>query len=62
MALVYVLGNDYPDAVFTTAKVAQEYCALKTAERIGRDFGTRIYWRFYDFELLETLPKAVPKL
>lgn len=60
MRVYVVMGNDFPDAVFTSAELAQVYCASKAVDT--RPGGiTRVYWRFYDFELLEALPTAVPK-
>ncbi len=59
MSHVYVvMGNDYPDAVFTTASAAELYCARKRAEPESmHDSGaTKIYWNWYSLELRDNLP------
>jgi hypothetical protein len=42
-----VMGNDYPDAVFTNEAAALRHCEAKT--KLGRADVTRIHWRYYDF-------------
>lgn len=45
--IVYVvMGNDYPDAVFTTEVAASAYCSDKKAQT-----GRRVHWRYYAFRL-----------
>lgn len=41
-----VMGNDFPDAVFSEEAVAEAFCKMRRAVP-----GSRIYWRVYDFEL-----------
>lgn len=41
-----VMGNDYPDAVFSEEAVAEAFCKMRRAVP-----GSRINWRVYDFEL-----------
>jgi hypothetical protein len=63
MRVHVVMGNDFPDAVFTSSETAEAYCEQKRAadrerdKRDGRpDYGSpRIHWRAYDFELKEAL-------
>lgn len=44
-----VMGNDYPDCVFTTEKSAEAYCEGRRKEfQKGQ---ARIYWRIYEFRL-----------
>lgn len=45
MRVYVVMGNDYPEAVFSTPSAAEAFCRKKKAEREDR----RIYWRDYDF-------------
>lgn len=48
-----VMGNDYPDAVFTSETEAEAYCFQKrTLNQKHREQGGRlIYWRTYRFAL-----------
>lgn len=51
-----VMGNDYPDSVFTEERDAEDYCAKRTQE--NRDpkrpnDPPRIYWRTYSFVVNE---------
>lgn len=47
--LVYVvMGNDYPDAVFSTRSEAMEYCDEMKA------ITPKMYWRVIPFKLDET--------
>lgn len=43
-----VMGNDFPDAVFSSEEKATAYCAEKKKEPSP---GARIHWRSYEFEL-----------
>jgi len=45
-----VMGNDYPDAVFTSEQVAKAYVLKKKAHRDLHRV-TRIHWRYYEFTL-----------
>lgn len=53
MSRVYVvMGNDFPEAVFSAENLAAEFCKFKKAEddkRIG--MRTPIYWKYYAFKL-----------
>jgi hypothetical protein len=44
-----VMGNDYPDAVFTDGDEAEAYCAKKRREK--RSQGHIIYWNLHEFTL-----------
>lgn len=61
-----VMGNDYPDAVFTTEAAAEAYCTERAAEdprpklRSSAFPAPRVYWRYYDFPLLTEIPAKVP--
>lgn len=46
-----VMGNDYPDAVFTTREAGDSYCKQRREE--DKHSERRIYWRCYEFELQE---------
>ena len=49
-----VMGNDFPDAVFSTAKAAEEYCAQqRKLEQAQKPFARKVYWRVYPFKLDE---------
>lgn len=56
MTTVYVImGNDFPDAVFSTRELADDFIRRKTAEenkacKAGSGL-RRIYWRSYQFTL-----------
>lgn len=49
MKVYVVMGNDFPDCVFSTEAAAEAYCESKKAER--REGYRRIYWRVYEFEV-----------
>jgi len=54
MPVVYVvMGNDFPDSVFSTQQLAEAYIADKIVlEKTRRhDMHPRIYWRVYPFEI-----------
>jgi hypothetical protein len=45
MEVWVVMGNDFPDAVFSTEAAADAYCAMQ------KGINSRIYWRSFDFVL-----------
>lgn len=49
MKVYVIMGNDYPDAVFSSREVAEKFVAEKKKER--KDGLTPIYWRSYEFEM-----------
>jgi hypothetical protein len=58
MQVHVVMGNDFPDRVYTDEAMAEKFCneqmalqrrGLKSYER------PRIYWRVYSFELIEAV-------
>jgi hypothetical protein len=53
MIVHVVMGNDYPEAVFTTARAAKKFCKKKAEEPASKNMSgaIRIYWRVYAFEL-----------
>lgn len=54
-----IMGNDYPDAVFSNEAAARVYCEQKTKENdkdMVRGDSRKIYWRAYDFVLDEHIP------
>lgn len=57
MTVYVVMGNDFPDAAFSTDEAATSYCrARELAEiernnREGRRHYARVYWRVYKFEV-----------
>lgn len=52
MKVWVVMGNDFPNAVFSSEAAADEYCARKKAEPpVHHGNFRRIYWRTYEFEL-----------
>lgn len=61
MKVFVVMGNDYPDAVFTSNEAAEAYCCAKRSDDVlaqpkgGMMHGSvpRIYWRVYAFDLRE---------
>jgi len=53
MKIYVVMGNDYPDAVFTNEVVAERYCMTKRAEDLLLYVSPRIDWRVYPFDLIE---------
>jgi hypothetical protein len=48
MKVYVVMGNDFPDCVFSTEKSAEEYCVKKKLEN---KLDRLIYWRYYEFEV-----------
>jgi hypothetical protein len=48
-----VMGNDFPAAVFSTAKLADDYVKALQAEEPSRKpyMSPRVYWRVYEFEV-----------
>lgn len=64
MRVYVVMGNDYPDAVFTTEALADEYCRQAAANvgalRVAGLGGPKIHWRYYDFELHSAIPGKLP--
>lgn len=46
-----VMGNDFPDAAFSTEAAANAYVERKKAEPRPEGSRSRIYWRAYDFVL-----------
>lgn len=48
-----VMGNDYPDAVFTTQELADAYCAKQ--KQVDLMNGRRIYWRVYPFPVKDSV-------
>ena len=54
MKVFVVMGNSYPEAVFTSDGAAQKFIneqRQSESSEIGKRFGPTIYWRFYEFEL-----------
>lgn len=47
------MGNDFPAAVFSTAKLADDYVKALQAEEPSRKpyMSPRVYWRVYEFEV-----------
>jgi hypothetical protein len=66
MKVFVVMGNDFPDAAFSTEEAADHYCQQKRdAEREAHErenpggyFVGRINWRVYEFELDERTENA----
>ena len=59
MTMYVVMGNDFPQCVFTDPQKADDYCALKNAEdrkRREKERGRIIYWRAYEVQW-EDAPK-----
>lgn len=55
-AQVYVvMGNDFPECVFATKQAAEAFCKKKRLEQKAQN-GPHIYWRVYEFKLLEGTP------
>jgi hypothetical protein len=42
-----VMGNDYPDAVFSTLELAEAYCEKQRRQQ--REASRPVYWRPYPF-------------
>lgn len=58
-----VMGNDYPEAVFSSNKLAQEYCDRKKKENekdIKRGTSRTIYYRPYGFMVDAVPPGNIP--
>lgn len=54
MKVWVIMGNDFPDAVFSSEKAADKHVEKMKAETDKRPGGTpRIYWRSYEFTLRE---------
>jgi hypothetical protein len=56
MKVWVVMGNDYPDAVFSSEKAADDFIAEKKREHEAKahhEGGAhwKIYWRAYEFDL-----------
>jgi hypothetical protein len=53
MAVWVVMGNDFPDSVFSNSADAASYVARMYAleKKKQKGFGPRIYWRSYRFEV-----------
>jgi hypothetical protein len=55
MMVYVVMGNDYPDAVFSTEEAAEAYCEKKRQaekkENKGKWQGPGIFWRVHHFQL-----------
>ena len=52
MRVHVVMGNDYPEAVFTDEGKAHAFCERKRVESEKKHSGrSMIYWRVNDFEL-----------
>jgi hypothetical protein len=57
MIAYVVMGNDYPDAVFSQSEEAAAYCTKQREKeeernkREGRKFYAKIYWRVWAFEI-----------
>lgn len=52
MKVWVIMGNDYPDAVFTTKASAEAYCAQKRVDNereVKHHTQRKIYWRAYEF-------------
>lgn len=59
-----VMGNDFPDAVFSTEEAARAFCEQQLradreedARNGRRSQIPRIYWRVWDYELDAKSPK-----
>ena len=55
MKVYVVMGNDFPDAVYAKEADARAYCEFRKQK--DTEEGRRIYWRVYEFEVLEA-PKS----
>lgn len=59
MKVWVIMGNDYPDAVIGSEEEAKDYIDKKKKEDIQKrekampGYGPRIYWRSYEFDLIE---------
>lgn len=67
MSVFVVMGNDFPDAVFSTEEKADAYINLKKDEEALRmaseQYPRRVYWRSYEFGLdveAVTVPAPAP--
>jgi len=50
-----VMSNDYPDVVFKNKDDAETYCKNKNEEDKKQQRGQRIYYRWYDMLVRESL-------
>jgi len=48
-----VMGNDFPDSVFSSEAAAEEFC------RLQRPNSPRIYWRVYPFRVDDKAPEII---
>ena len=48
MKVYVVMSNDFPAAVFSTKRAAEDYCAAQRAKELQE---RPIYWRVYTFDL-----------
>lgn len=48
MKVWVIMSNDYPDSVFATERLAEEYVKSQKAKREDM----RIYWRAYEFTVI----------
>lgn len=55
MKVWVVMSNDFPDSVFADQENADAFvnCMEVAEKKRVRDWGRRIYWRAYEFELQE---------
>lgn len=54
MKVYVVMGNDYPDCVFSDEGAADRYVKAKTVENkrsMETGYSRRVYWRVYLFDL-----------
>lgn len=52
MLVHVVMGNDFPDSVWSSLEKAEAHCAKKRKEGPFNPSGSsRIHWRVYDFNL-----------
>ena len=55
MKVFVVMGNDFPDAVFSNEALAEAYMTTKKNEDPRKGYGNRIHWRCYEFDVNETV-------
>jgi hypothetical protein len=51
MIVYVIMGNDYPDSVFTSENKAKVYVKRKNAKDKKEFPHCRIFWRLYPFDL-----------
>lgn len=53
MKVWVIMGNDFPNSVFSNEEDADAYVACMDAaeKKKLKGFGPRIYWRSYEFEV-----------